>query len=278
MLPDLTPEEAVHELATIGYDGIEWRMTHVPPERRHQPPSFWGNHLCTLEPTEADALRGRTLAQSAGLAVPNLGTYIGVSDGSAALTASLTRTEEAMRLAQIAGSPCIRVSSGDMRGSYRAQFAATQAYLAEVEKLSRRYGIKALIEIHLRTICPSASLTHRLVSPFDPACIGVIHDAGNMVYEGFEDYRIGLELLGPYLAHVHIKNAAFTRPEGGGVWTPRAAPLEDGVVNFEALLTAFRDVGYDGWLSFEDFSLARPSREALRFNKAFIEGVLARIS
>jgi sugar phosphate isomerase/epimerase len=98
-----------------------------------------------------------------------------------------------------------------------------------------------------------------------------------MVYEGFEDYRIGLELLGPYLAHVHVKNAAFTRPEGGGVWTARAAPIEDGVVNFEALLTAFRDAGYDGWLSFEDFSLARPSRAALRFDKAFIDDLLARV-
>jgi hypothetical protein len=41
-----------------------------------------------------------------------------------------------------------------------------------------------------------------------------------MVHEGFEDYRIGLELLGSYLAHVHLQNAAFERPEGGGVWDP----------------------------------------------------------
>jgi sugar phosphate isomerase/epimerase len=67
-----------------------------------------------------------------------------------------------------------------------------------------------------------------------------------MAQEGFEDYRIGAELLGPYLAHVHIKNSAFERPAGGGVWKPRWAPLEDGVVDFGLVFGALEHVGYDG--------------------------------
>lgn len=270
MLPDLTPEEAVQALAAAGYQGVEWRVIHVPPERQAEAPSFWGNNLCTLAPTEADIRRGRELAEAAGLETINLGTYIPVGD--------LAATETAMRLAQIAGSPQIRVGFGrsDPEKRYAELFASAQAYLAEVETLARQYQVKALIEIHHRTIYPSAGLIHRLVSHFDPACIGVIHDAGNMVYEGFEDYRLGLELLGPYLAHVHLKNAAFTRPEGGGVWTVRSAPLEDGVVDFPQLFQALHAVGYDGWLVMEDFSAARPSREALRYNLAFVQEALRR--
>jgi len=98
-----------------------------------------------------------------------------------------------------------------------------------------------------------------------------------MVFEGFEDYRIGTELLGPYLAHVHLKNAAFDRPEGGGTWRPRWAPLEDGVVDFERLFEALRLAGYDGWLVMEDFSAARPSREALRHNLEFVRGLAQRV-
>src|SRR5687768_15725099 len=94
MLPDITPEEAVQELAAIGYQGVEWRVAHAPPERQTEQPSFWGNNLCTLAPTEADARRGRALAEAAGLEVINLGTYLDVGD--------LNGTEEAMRLAQIA--------------------------------------------------------------------------------------------------------------------------------------------------------------------------------
>jgi sugar phosphate isomerase/epimerase len=265
MLPDLTPEEAIQELQVAGYQGVEWRMTHVPPERQSEQPSFWGNNLCTLAPTEADARRGRALAEAAGLEVINLGTYLKVGD--------LNATEEAMRLAQLAGSPQIRIGVGrpSPETTYSELFAMTQAYLAEVEGLARQYQVKGLIETHPNTICPSAGLTHRLVSTFDPDCIGVIYDAGNMVYEGFEDYWMGLELLGPYLAHVHLKNAAFARLEGSGVWTPYTSPLEDGVVDFPKFFSALRAVGYEGWFGLEDFSAVRPSHETLRHDLAFIQ-------
>ncbi|MCD6055037.1 MAG: Xylose isomerase domain protein barrel [Rubrobacteraceae bacterium] len=217
-LPDLTPEEAVRELSNAGYDGVEWRVTRVPEETRSEEPSFWGNNLCTLAPTEEEARRARRIAEEADLEVPGLGTG--------------------------------------------------------VEDLARSHGVKALIEIHHRTICPSASLAHRLVSALDPDLVGVILDPGNMAQEGFEDYRIGAELLGPYLAHVHIKNSAFEWPAGGGVWEPRWAPLEDGVVDFGLVFEALEYVGYDAWLVIEDFSGVRPSREALRYNLEFIRSYM----
>src|SRR5918999_562083 len=258
-MPDLTPEEAVRELRDAEYAGVEWRVTRVPEDARSEEPSFWGNNLCTLAPTEEEARRARRLSEEAGLEVPGLGTYVGVGDLEAA--------EEAMRFAVTAGAPQVRVGAGAPDGRpYEELFAAASAFLAEVEELARTHGVKAVVEIHHRTICPSASLAHRLVSAFDPDFVGVIFDPGNMAQEGFEDYRIGAELLGPYLAHVHIKNAAFDRPEDGGAWRPRWAPLEDGIVDFERLFEALRAAGYDGWLVMEDFSAARPSREALRHN------------
>jgi sugar phosphate isomerase/epimerase len=54
--------------------------------------------------------------------------------------------------------------------------------------------------------------------------------------------------------------------------------LEDGVVNLLQLFAVLRAFGYDGWLSVEDFSAARPSREALRHNLAVIRDALARAS
>jgi len=271
MLPDLTPEEAVQELKATGYEGVEWRVTRISEEHRREPYSFWGNNLCTLAPTMADAHRARSLAEAVGLATPNLGFYITVGD--------LAATEEAMRFAQVAGALQVRVGAGSLDGgSYAERFAAACTYLAEVEALARRYDVRALVEIHHGSICPSASLAHRLVSHYDPQAIGVIYDPGNMVYEGFEDYRIGVELLGAYLAHVHVKNGAFTRPEGGGVWTPTAAPLEDGVVDFPRLFAALRAGGYDGWVSVEDFSAARPSHETLRHDIAFLQNAVAACS
>jgi sugar phosphate isomerase/epimerase len=238
-LPDLTPEEAVRELRDAGYDGVEWHVTRVPEDARSEEPSFWGNNLCTLAPTEGEARRARRISEEAGLEVPGLGTYVAVGD--------LEATAEAMRFAVMAGAPQVRVGAGAPDGrSYEELFAAAREFLEGVEDLARSHGVKALIEIHHRTICPSASLTHRLVSAFNPDLVGVILDPGNMAQEGFEDYRIGAELLGPYLAHVHIKNSAFERPAGGGVWEPRWAPLEDGVVDFGLVFEALEHVGYTG--------------------------------
>lgn len=266
-LPDLTPEEAVREIKDAGYDGVEWRVIRVPEELRSEEPSFWGNNLCTLAPSEEEARRGRRISEEAGLELPGLGTYVAVGDLEAA--------NEAMRFAVTAGAPQVRVGAGAPDGRpYQELFAAAREFLAGVEDLARSYGVKALIEIHHRTICPSASLAHRLVSAFDADMVGVILDPGNMAQEGFEDYHIGAEILGPYLAHVHIKNSAFERPAGGGVWEPRWAPLEDGVVDLGQVFEALEHVGYDGWLVMEDFSGVRPSREALRYNLEFVRSLM----
>jgi len=49
------------------------------------------------------------------------------------------------------------------------------------------------------------------VSDFDLRYIGIIYDLGNMVHEGYENYKLGLELLGDYLSYVHVKNAVWNR-------------------------------------------------------------------
>lgn len=265
MLPDMAPEQAAVALKQAGYAGVEWRIKSIPESQKNDPPSFWGNNLCTFAPTTADAERAKAICQAHGLAIPGLGTYIDVGDMAA--------VEQALAFARICGAGQVRVGSGawPAAGSYAAAFANAQAFLGQAQALAKQYGIKVVIEIHHRTITPSAALAHRLVSAFDPDYVGVIHDAGNMVYEGFEEYRLGLELLGPYLAHVHLKNAAWQRPSAGGIWRGTWAPLEDGVVDWPALFAALRAVGYTGWLGLEDFSQQRPSAEALIYNYQFVQ-------
>lgn len=267
MLPDLTPKEAAAALKEAGYDGVEWRVTTVPEAVKSEAPSFWRNNYCTFTPTRQDALEARATAEAAGLSIPNLGTYINIGD--------LAAVESAMQFAVTAGAPSIRVgvARNDEPDDFQTIFERSAAFLADVQALAQRYGVKALIEMHHGTISASASAARRLVERFDPAYIGVIHDCGNMVFEGFEEYRRGLEILGPYLGHVHVKNAAFDRPAEGGVWRGRWAPLHDGVVDFPALFAALQAVGYDGWIVVEDFSQSYDSRTALRENLAFLRKI-----
>lgn len=275
--PDYDPETTAVKLRAAGYDGVEWRVTDqgAPPDGR---PGFWSGNRATwpLSTLVEDAPRMRAVSEAAGLALPTLGTYTSCAD--------LESVERAMKGAVLAGAPCLRVNvpGYDSRQSYRAVRERALGQYREVEAMARQHGVRALIELHMGNILPSASAAASFVADFDPQWVGVIHDAGNMVYEGFENYRIGLETLGPHLAHIHLKSArwdrAGTREDGSADWRASFAPLRLGIVDVPALMRALADVGYDGWVSFEDFSTESPQDERIVDNLRYVKEIEARVA
>ncbi|MNZ63054.1 hypothetical protein D3C78_811920 [compost metagenome] len=107
-----------------------------------------------------------------------------------------------------------------------------------------------------------------------------------MVYEGFEQYKLGLEVLGEYLGHVHVKNAIWSRTDAPvpqaersetqhePLWKAAWSPVSEGVVHWPQVIADLRSIGYDGWLSFEDFSGSAPTETLLRDNMAYIRSLL----
>ena len=264
MLPDMTPEEAAPALAEAGYKGVEWRVTRTPEAYQAEAPSFWRYNRCSFEPTQADAIRAHELAQSYDLTLPSLGTYIQMGD--------LEAVGEAMQFAQNAGAACVRVGVGKTGNApFQRLFEDTRAFLSDVQALSKTYDIKALVETHHQTICASASAAIRLVDHTQPEHVGVLYDPGNMVYEGYEDYRNGVTILGDYLAHVHLKNAVYAQIGGDPIWRARWSQLDNGIVDFPKLFEALAEVNYDGWLGIEDFSQTYSSQEAIVQNIKFIQ-------
>jgi sugar phosphate isomerase/epimerase len=146
----------------------------------------------------------------------------------------------------------------------------------KVVKYAARFKVRPIAEIHMGNIIASAAGAARFCAHFSPREMGVIHDAGNMVYEGYEQYQMGLEMLGRYLAHVHLKNARWEpvagTPEGTVSYRPTWATLKNGFVDFAALFTALDAVGYDGWVSIEDFS-PTPATAKLPDDLAFLKAV-----
>jgi sugar phosphate isomerase/epimerase len=188
--------------------------------------------------------------------------------------------EHAMKGAQAMGVSSLRVRAPNYDGSvpYLKLMDKTVSEYRDVEAMAKQHGVRALIEMHMNNVVPSASACETLVRHFDPRHIGIIHDAGNMVYEGYENYRLGLEVLGPYLAHVHLKNAQWTqagaRPDGSIEWKAGFAAIQKGVVDMRRLLDAVRTVGYEGWVSFEDFSTEVPLKQRIRDNISYIKSLL----
>ncbi len=271
--PDYTPDQAVTKLKEIGYDGIEWRVIDEDPAAKGI--GFWAGNKATLpfSTFEQDAPAWRKLTEEAGLEIPGVGTYVMCDD--------LTGVEGAMRgtIALGANQVRVRVPGYDASEPFQAKWDAAKAQYRDVADLAKKHGVKALLELHHRTIVPSASAARLFLGDLDPNHVGVIHDAGNMVYEGFETPRLGFEMLGPYLAHVHIKNARWFpekyNEDKSIKWKCDWAPIHKGVIDMRELFRAMHAVGYDGWVGLEDFSVERKLDERLRENLSFLKAVEA---
>ncbi|WP_339222726.1 sugar phosphate isomerase/epimerase family protein [Paenibacillus sp. FSL W7-1332] len=261
--PDLQPEELAKAAADAGIEGIEWRFKEIPEEAAGEKPSFWRHNRCSMDPngTQEDWLEFQQAADKHGRRSLAVVPYLTCGDVEA--------TEKVMQAAKLIGASFIRagIPGYDRKRNYNELYDQAVRYLHEVQDLAAAYGVKAVVETHHLTIAPSAGLTHRLVSHFNPQHIGVLYDPGNMVHEGYENYRMGLELLGPYLAHVHVKNGGYhkTAAEDGtsAAWSGEWVPLDQGAVPWKQVIQDLQSVGYEGYYGIEDFSGTFESREML---------------
>ena len=252
MCPEFDLEGTAALAASLGFDGLEWRVTQKSPEPIKEI-GYWSGNRSTvdIDEVEADLARAKEIADRHGLAMPILGTYMRASD--------LDVVEAAMRGMAAVGCRKLRVGPPGYDGSqpYQKLYDAAMRDYEKVAALARRHGVQACIEMHMNIITPSAGLAHRIVSQFDPKEIGVIFDPGNMVVEGYENHQMALELLGPYLSHVHAKNCLWVKTgeeDGVAKWEWRMAAVKAGQADWTAIVAALKKVGYHGWLSFEDFS------------------------
>jgi len=232
LLPDRGLDEVFQLLSRLGYDGVELRVKedyHVAPDQ--------------LLPR---AGRLTALMSRTGLEVPVLGTYLSVTD----LEKLLPVFEAADRL----GAKGVRVSLGpplDGTRSYWDVLAEAQRGVEALIKGIQPFRAKALFEIHFRTAIASPSLAYLLLKPFDPARVGVIYDPANMIIEGREDWRLGLDMIGDFLAHVHVKNTAWYREQG---WAWRWEELATGIMDWAEMIRILSAHGYEGYLSNENLS------------------------
>jgi sugar phosphate isomerase/epimerase len=188
----------------------------------------------------------REVTSSQGLEIVNLCSYI--------QAAEIKTVERLCKAAEKAGAQHVRVWAPfyDGQTSYTKCLQDTRSVIKEVEQLAKQYHRKAVFEIHHGTIMCSASLARNLVDGFDPESVGIIYDPGNMINEGMENWKMGIEVLGEYLAYVHFKNAGWIRKDGR--WQCEWLPMREGMVDWSQVMRALAEVGFDGYLSNEDFS------------------------
>lgn len=273
--PELGPEDLAAAAKEAGLHGIEWRYAEVPADRTNEAPSFWGNNKATLSPSggREELERFKRAAEGQGLTNVSVTPYLRAGD--------LEATEKVLDAARYLGASVIRlgVPAYDRSRPFGELFELGRNYLEEAEKLCRGYGVKGVVEIHHGTIAASPSGALRLVEGRNPDYVGVLYDPGNMIHEGYENSRMSLELLGPYLAHVHVKNAGWSRTGTSGTgdaeWRGEWTGLREGAVSWRQVVADLAAVGYDGYLGVEDFSGQFPtSRQMLGHFAEYIGGLV----
>ncbi|WP_426998029.1 sugar phosphate isomerase/epimerase family protein [Pseudarthrobacter sp. N5] len=280
--PEWTPEEAAQTLAAQGWDGIEWRVTDQADSAE---PGFWAGNRATwpmagLEDSLPEIAR---ITGQASLEFSGLGGYArcdnhGDVERILAATAALGARQVRVNVLPLGTST---MGGQDPSGiPYPQLFDSTREHYEWIAERAAHHGVKALVELHHGTITSSASAARRLLDGLDPWHVGVIHDLGNLIIEGWEDPLPALQLLGPYLAHVHVKNARWVRQDtkdesGAAVWAHEWAPLAEGQGSVLAYFRALAAAGYDDWVTVEDFSTELPLAERTAGNLDYLRRTAA---
>jgi sugar phosphate isomerase/epimerase len=272
VLPRMTPTQAVGAVKAAGYDAIFWKVK-AASGKTVVPIHVNGENDCLIENSPAGFAEARRICEDAGLKINGLAFGRELQD--------VDRPDEiakALDLAEIAGAEHVRIIGihlGDER-SYTSAYDWTVRLCEAHVKAKQGRNVKTLLHQHYGTAVPSAALLHRVLSQFDPNSIGCIYDVGNMTVEGYEDYRIGLEILGPYVGDVHLKNSRYFSSDKGGARERDWAPLNDGMLDLPRLFQALERSDYRGWVTMSDFSPTDDETRMLESNHQVIVQAMGR--
>jgi len=155
--------------------------------------------------------------------------------------------------------------------------------------LQATYGITLAYHHHMGAYVESPSDIDRLMQVTDAQSVGLLFDTGHAFYGGATTPHSVLSKHLDRVVHVHCKDVrpaviAQARNDGwsflNGVINGTFTVPGDGVIDFEAVLTALKQSGYEGWLVVEaeqDPAVA-PSYQYAKKGFDTLSGIVQRLS
>ncbi len=233
-----THAEIVDIALQMGVDGIEWGLP-------------------SLENAPAAAAEMRKVTEDAGLEILSY-----INGGMLWDTEAIRRWSE---LVARNGGKMLRVAhpwyawnyeeSTQQPESFNVLLEKTRQGLEKLAALGREFGLRYVLETHSGSCFASPLAVKAVMDEFDPRYCGVIYDPANTYMEGFIRPRGAVEVMGDFLAYVHVKNMTIESGCGAnGKYqvTYAKSPVECGLVDYEEIMFALKLAGYKGWFSFEE--------------------------
>jgi len=262
---ELSLEDCVTLTAASGFDAIDIRMRDD------------GDHILpTISDEEAEQVRA--MVEDAGLHVSGLTTYweAGKVDRAEARV-ELDGIARSLEVASILGAGFMRISSGDYSREYDYEIhrAAFRDQIMRVAAMGAAHDIVVTPEQHGGRYIASAGQCLDMFRGLEHPNLGIVFDPGNAVSEGFERPWVQVRMLGPWIKNVHVKNrmtaegdpGEHNRLPGGNV------KVNEGVLDWDEIADELVAIGYDGYLTCEDFASFDSIEEKFAWNAEFLRGL-----
>jgi inosose dehydratase len=239
--------EAVRDIGVVGYEGTE---------------VFDGNLAAIAGDPQPflDAL--------AAAGVELVSVYSGANFVYADVLADeMARLRRACELARQFGASRLVVGGGARRaeGTPDEDYDRLGAALDRVSDLAAEHGLEASYHPHLSTIVESPDELERLMAV---TRIGFCPDTAHLAAGGGDPAAL-IRRYPERLAHVHLKDIDLA--------TGTFLPLGQGDLDFDDIVNAVVDAGYDSWLVVELDSTDGHPRDAAAVSHAHLRNVLDRV-
>jgi sugar phosphate isomerase/epimerase len=206
--------------------------------------SVWNKNVLDL--TDEELEKVKSVASERGIRTSSIGSPIGKVSITETFEPHMERFRRALYAADVMQAPYVRVFSffipeGQEPALYRDEVLERMGMLAgEAEDA----GVTLLHENEKEIYGDVPSRCVDILAGVDSPALRAAWDAANFVQcEVSRPYTEGYELLRPYVAYVHIKDALAS--------SGRVVPAGEGDGQLPETLSALRASGFDGFFSLE---------------------------
>ncbi|MCS6977736.1 MAG: sugar phosphate isomerase/epimerase [Gemmatales bacterium] len=146
-----------------------------------------------------------------------------------------------------AGVPAIKIGYFPYKGRFDIELCEARARIASFSRLAEQTRVKACYHTHSGgNLGNNAAGLRLLLGDANPHYVGVFLDTGHLALGG-GPFRMEAEMVRPWFSLLAIKDIVWEQHDGK--WRFRVAPAGQGIVRWDDVAAALKEIGFRGTIS-----------------------------